>query len=107
MSTRPASMGVRPASARSSVVLPAPLGPSTATVSPSAAVMWASRSNSPTWTVTRASRPTGCSEPAVPERHEHDDRHREEHEAEDDGGALVRLEEQVHRERHGLGAALD
>src|SRR6187401_2472979 len=103
----PASIGVSPASARSMVDLPAPLGPSTATVSPSAATMPASRSNSPTWTPTDASRLTDRSEPSVAQRHQHHDRDREQHQAEDDRGALLGLEQEVDRERHGLRAALD
>src|SRR6184192_4240657 len=45
-STRPA-IGTRPASARRRVVLPAPLGPSTATVSPASTVRSMSRLNPP------------------------------------------------------------
>ena len=66
---RPASMGWRPATARRSVVLPAPLGPSTATTSPSATSTSTARSRSP-----RRRRHVGVQhaalarQPAVPQR---------------------------------------
>ena len=66
-----------------------------------------SRSSAPSWSPTSASSVTQSPEPAVAERDEHDDRHREQHEAERDRDAWSRLEEQVHRERHRLRAALD
>src|SRR5438094_805376 len=107
MAMRPPSSGTSPASARSSVVFPAPLGPRTATVSLSTAWRSTSRSSSPSWTSTAASRLTNGSEPPISQEHEHDDRDREEQEAQDDRGALLCFEKEVHGERHGLGSALN
>src|SRR5436190_22042853 len=100
----PRSSGNSPASLRSSVLFPAPFGPSTATVSPSVAEIRRSRSSVPSRKPTSASSVTQSSEPAVPERDQDDDRDRQQHEAERDRDSLLALEEQVHREGNGLGA---
>ncbi|CAM5553728.1 Glycine dehydrogenase (decarboxylating) [Streptomyces griseomycini] len=127
----PAVRGARPASARRAVVLPAPFGPSRATTSPGAAVSAMSRRKEPRSTTSRASSPSaegpgvapagpgvlpgffgavsgtvsGRPHPAVPQPGEYGDGHRQQHQAEGDRGGRVALQGEVHRERHGLGAA--
>src|SRR5438128_1547230 len=107
MATTPRSTGTRPASTRSNVDFPAPFGPSTATVSPSAASRATSRSSAPRWTPKSAASVTQASEPVVAQRYEHDDRHREQHEAERDRQRLIGFEQVVDRERSGLRPPLD
>src|ERR1039457_3370191 len=107
MTIRPSSRGTRPARARSSVVFPAPLGPRIAIVSPSAARSRALRSRSPSRSLTAASRLTKAAKPAVAQQDEHDDRDREQYEAQHDGRALLGFEEEIDREGHGLSSALD
>ena len=130
--TCPSVSGCSPASARSAVVLPAPLGPSTPTTAPSATDSSTSTVNCPRRTTRCASRLTG--QPIVrlvgrsalggaaagdatrgpcdgrslvvqrsPQRDEDGHRHDQQHQGQHDGRVRVGLQGQVDRERHGLG----
>ena len=111
ISMRPSSMGSSPARQRISVVLPAPLGPSTATTSPGSTASATRRSSGPRATPTSALQAHALTAPGSPPSHrsrradEHAERHDDEHEREHDGLAGVALEGQVDGQRHGLGLA--
>src|SRR5215211_385258 len=116
--TRPRSRATRPARARSRVVLPAPLGPSSTTSSPVATTSSTSSSSRPRVRATWASRLTGtplgvapspggscarAGEPAVPQGDQHGQRDRQQDQAEGDGRLQVGLQRDVDGQRHRLG----
>src|SRR5580765_7425141 len=104
----PRSGAVRPATSRSSVVLPAPLSPTSTSVPPAGASSFASRANSPSrfWTSSSSmrgtpERPGGSgAQRQQPTEGDEQEQHRQ-HERRIEIG----LQRDVDRERHGLRGA--
>src|SRR5262245_20920777 len=106
-SIRPALSPRSPASARSSVVFPAPFGPTTATVWPGAMASSTSSVKPSSSILTCAARliPRASSrgEPPVPQSDENEERDDEEHQRENDRRVRIRsFELDVDEERQGL-----
>ena len=109
---RPLSIGASPARLRSTVVLPAPFGPSSASSSPGATSRSSRRSSAPrcspmaadsvTPRPLPAARRATPTEPPIAQRDEHRERDRREHEGEHDRLVRIGLECEVDRERHRL-----
>ena len=88
--------------------MPAPFGPRTATVSPSRRVeVDAEVERSPSGARDVSGEPHAPPSQRSRSDDEHHDAHREQHEAEADRALAGPTRAEVHRERRGLGAALD
>src|SRR6266511_2145245 len=101
----PSSRRSRPASRRSTEVLPAPLSPTRTVVLPAWAWKATSSANASRRLARRASSTGGeRSEPqrSEPDEEQHGERDEQQEDRERDGRVQIALERQVDRQRHGL-----